>query len=130
MSSQTFEQELEDTVQAIKHEAEAPTGAVRSFTAIPGNRGSQSNSDLVDSEHLIALAQQRYDRARKTLDQIELEHQLERTKLIQIAKTEIADLAQKAQRKVAALDAEFERRKGPARRMMALVSRLSDGSGE
>ena len=129
MTSRNFEQELEDTVNSLQDKTAPSQVETRPASKVTAISGARVVSDPLDTERLIAVAQQKFDHSRETLNSIELEHQLERTKSIELARSEIAQVTQKLQRSLSALDQDFERRKEPARKMMELVSRLTNSSG-
>lgn len=128
-------QNLENEITAALKESVAPAESRNvKFTAISGDARHMSGDarhrpDPLDGEYLVEVARQRLALARKALSEIELEHQVERAKLVQSVVNQLEEIKHSAQSKLLALDDEYNRRKTPARKMVALVSRLTE-SGE
>ena len=119
-----FEQELEDAMDE-NNDKKAPV-----FTAIPGTNltGNKTGATMAP-ERLVELGQQKYDEARKLVNELETEFQLKRTEILERLRIDTDEMTVAAKRKLSNLQAEYDRRKEPAERMMALVARLSDGRG-
>lgn len=121
-----FAKELEDAMEHNDRKA-APV-----FTAIQGKTTAApatAEYDPMDVDRLIDIGRQRLDHARAVLNEIETEHQLKRTEALEKFRVEADDLKEKTRRLIDNLDAEYERRKQPAQKMIAIVSKLSEGKG-
>jgi hypothetical protein len=78
----------------------------------------------LDTARLMEVAQTRHDYARSELSRLNMDFQLERTRLLEETRARIEDLERGLRQKLSRLEAEYVAKMRPAKEMMDLVGKL------
>jgi hypothetical protein len=88
--------------------------------------GNMTVNTSLDTSKLREVAQGRLDYARGELSRLNMEFQIERTRLLEQTRMSIEELERGAKQKLSRLEAEYVEKMQPAKEMQELVSRLLD----
>jgi hypothetical protein len=111
MTDPKFERELENAMSATPMPKVAQLGVA---------------TNTLNTEKLLEVARGRYDFARGELNRLNMEFQIERTRLLEETRARIEVLEQDCKGRLHALEKDYVKRMQPAKDMADLVGKLLD----